>query len=338
MLAAIFISAVAATSDFWDDFGIPIPSLTNIGTMLSALLMAMACLRQRFLETNITLRTAGLSLTMAVVAVTGYVAVFHWFRGDHSVLMVATITVTLAMIGAFRLLNTQYRMRRERRDSLTTLGRFSVQMAHDLKNPLAALKGALQFLAEEVARGHTLEDQAQFLALVLQQTERIHRVVNDYQRLGSMQPRRSLVHVNDIIRDVLSLQAFAAPGITVQTALDESLPLCSLDPDLVGQAIENLVRNAVEAMVEGGVVTVQTGSLGRHARPSGVRVAVRDSGSGMDARHSDRAFDEFFTTKAQGSGLGLAFVRRVVKVHSGRVQINSRVGAGTLVTLQFPAK
>ncbi len=336
MAAAILVGAVLATSDFWDDLGVPVPSLTNIGTTISVLLMAHASLRFRLLGRNLTGQLAGIALAMAIVGLASYLAVFRWLRGNHAVLMVATVSVTLALMAALRQLGKQYLARRERVEGLTILGRFSAQMAHDLGNPLAALKGAIQFLIEEVARGQSLSEQGQFLSLLHQQVERVKRVVDDYQRLGNMQPRRSLVSLNDTVREILALQSFAADGIEIETALDDDLPPCSVDRDLVGRAIENLVRNAIEAMPRGGVITVRTTTLGTYAGRRGVLVAVRDTGDGMDARQSERAFDEFFTTKAQGSGLGLAFVRRVVRVHAGKVKIDSRIGQGTVVTMRFP--
>lgn len=336
MTAAILSGAAFATTDFWNDLGVPIPSLTNIGTTVSAVLMAIASLRLRFLGKNLTVRLALVAVSMAVVGLVGYLAVFNWLRGNIGVLMVATVTVTLTLIAALRQIGKQYLARRDRVEGLTTMGRFSAQMAHDLKNPLAALKGAIQFLNEEVARGQSLTNQGKFLHLIGQQVDRIHRVVDDYQRLGNMQPRPSPVLLNDTVREVLALQPFASRGIAIETTLDDGLPLCSVDRDLVGRAIENLVRNAIEATPQGGAVIVRTSRLGTSARPQGVLVAVHDTGMGMDARLSERAFDEFFTTKAQGSGLGLAFVRRVVKAHSGQVKITSSIGQGTVVTMRFP--
>jgi signal transduction histidine kinase len=246
--------------------------------------------------------------------------------------------VTLTLVAALRQVAREYLARRDRVEGLTTMGRFSAQMAHDLKNPLAALKGAIQFLAEEVSRGRSVAAQEQLLSLLLQQVDRLHHVVEDYQSLGNMQPRRRLVQLNDTVRAVLALQPFAAKGIVLETALEDHLPLCSVDVDLVSRAIENLVRNAVEAMPQGGSVCVRTTALGSHSRRGAVQVAVKDTGLGMDARQAERAFDEFYTTKAQGSGLGLAYVRRVVRVHAGWVKIDSNLGQGTLVTMRFPVR
>jgi signal transduction histidine kinase len=336
MTAAILLGALGASSDFWNDFGLAVPPVANIGTTVSALMMAVASLRFRFLGRNLTGRLAGLALVMAGVGLVSYLSVFRWLRGNHAVLMVATVTVTLSLIAALRQLGKQYVARRDRVEGLTAMGRFSAQMAHDLKNPLAALKGAIQYLGEEVSRGQSLAEQEQFLSLINQQVDRIHRVVDDYQRLANLQPRVGPVLLNDTIREVLALQSFAARGVVVATSLDDTLPVCAVDRDLVGRAIENLVRNAVEAMPQGGAVTVETSTVRARTRAVGALIAVRDTGAGMDARQSERAFDEFFSTKVMGSGLGLAFVRRVVRAHAGRVRIDSRIGQGTVVTMKFP--
>jgi two-component system, NtrC family, sensor histidine kinase HydH len=338
MIAALLVGAASATSDFWDDLGVPVPSMTNIGTTIGVLLMGHASLRFRFLGGNLTRERAGIALAMAIAGLASYLGVFYWLRGNHAVLMVATVSVTLALTAALRRLGTQYMTRRDKVEGLTILGRFSAQMAHDLKNPLAALNGAIQFLMEEVDRGQSLTEQAQFLSLLHKQVGRITRVLDDYQRIGNMQLQRSLVQLNDTIRSVLALQSFAKPGVQLNAVLDDTLPLCSVDRDMVARAIENLVRNAIEAMPQGGVITVQTTALGTNTRQPDALISVRDTGTGMDARHCERAFDEFFTTKPQGSGLGLSFVRRVVKAHAGRVKIDSRIGEGTLVTRRFSAR
>lgn len=338
MIAAILLGSVFGTSDLWDDAGFSVPPLSNIGTTVSAILMTIASLRLRFLGRVFTRRGAGAALATTFAGLASYLIVFRWLRGNSAVLMAVTVTVTLSLVAAARQLGREYLARRDRVEGLTTMGRFSAQMAHDLKNPLAALKGAIQFLVEEVSRGRSVAAQEQLLSLLLQQVDRIHRVAEDYQSLGNLQPRRQLVQLNDTVRAVLALQPFAARGIVVETALDDQLPLCSVDVELVSRAIDNLVRNAVEAMPDGGSVSVRTKALGSQARRRAVQLAVKDTGGGMDARQAERAFDEFYTTKAQGSGLGLAYVRQVVRAHAGRVKIDSNLGQGTLVTLRFPVR
>ena len=222
----------------------------------------------------------------------------------------------------------------------SALGRkFASQMAHDLKNPLASLKGALQFLEEERRRGRSLDDQHDFLGLMLEQVERLGRVADEYERIGRVEPVRRHVDVNQVVGRVVALEPFAAKGgISIVTDLAPDLPPCDIDADLVARALENLVRNALEAMPDGGNLTVRT-AAGRagNVREGRVIVSVEDCGKGMDARQAERAFNEFYTTKATGSGLGLAFVKRVAEAHGGDASLKSRVGEGTVVEMRLPA-
>ena len=120
--------------------------------------------------------------------------------------------------------------------------------------------------------------------------------------------------------------------------LAEGLPPCRADREMLSRVLENLVRNAMEAMPDGGTVTVRTARSGGGAREAGASVvlSVEDTGCGMDARTRERAFDDFFTTKATGSGLGLAFVHRVVEAHGGQLSLESEQGRGTVVSVRLP--
>jgi signal transduction histidine kinase len=190
-------------------------------------------------------------------------------------------------------------------------------------------------LKEEERQGRSLADHREFLDLMLEQVARMHRVVDQYQRTARVEPVPSPVSLNDVVRDVLALQPFAASDTTrVTSDLAAALPACNLDRDLVARAIENLVQNAFEAMPGGGTVKVRTSR--REGSDGAVVLSVEDSGCGMDVRQMERAFDEFYTTKAQGSGLGLSFVRRVVDAHGGAVGLTSEVGRGTSVRIEFP--
>jgi signal transduction histidine kinase len=210
-------------------------------------------------------------------------------------------------------------------------------MAHDLKNPLAAMRGAVAYLRGEVVRGRDLSGQGEFLALLEEQVLRVIGVVDRYQRVGGLQAYRETRAINDIVRSVLSMQHFAAGGATrVRAQLGESLPECALDPELVERAIENLLVNAYEAMPRGGTVTVSTESAQVAGGRPAVAVTVSDAGTGMDPRAAERAFEDFFTTKPHGTGLGLFLVKRVAEAHGGDVLLSSRPGLGTVARLSLP--
>jgi two-component system, NtrC family, sensor histidine kinase HydH len=236
--------------------------------------------------------------------------------------------VTLAVVPAVIAAMRSQAAHRERLAYHARLGRFSAQMAHDLKNPLAAVKGAAQLLLRGQERGQPLPDAGEYLRLIVDQIDRVSLVISDYQRLGRVDPALETISLNELVRSVLALQPLAAPaGVRVNAELGEALPPCLADPALIARVVENLVRNAFEAMPQGGTVTVRTGSL----PSSQVWVSVEDTGVGMDARLREQVFDEFFTTKSQGSGLGLALVKRVADAHGGEVQLQSDEGRGTTI-------
>ena len=212
------------------------------------------------------------------------------------------------------------------------MGRLATQMAHDLKNPLAALKGATQFLQHEVREGRPLEGQREFVDLLVAQVERLERVIEDYHRLARVEPVFRLGSVSKLASRVLALQHFAGTArVVVSSELEEDGARCQLDEDLLAAALENLLRNAFQSMASGGQVTVRVRTGSDH-----VALSVEDTGCGMNPRQREQAFDEFFTTKPEGTGLGLAFVRRVVEAHGGRVHLKSREGVGSKVELRIP--
>jgi signal transduction histidine kinase len=172
---------------------------------------------------------------------------------------------------------------------------------------------------------------------MVSESERLSRLIDRYQRLGRLESVASSTSVNELVTRVVGLHKLAGRNdVTAELDLAAELPECALDVDLVATAVENLLRNASEAMAQGGTVTVRTERLPQRSQHEAIAITVEDSGCGMNARDLEQAFDEFFTTKAQGSGLGLPLVKRVVEAHGGSVQVSSELGRGTRVRLLFP--
>jgi signal transduction histidine kinase len=337
MLAAVAVGGALATADVVSAAGFPLPRLASIGTLISTFLVATAAFRFRLLDRDLSVSTALYAGALALAGVFAYLAVFVMLGGNAAALAFGTLTVTLVLGAAVREVAVSLATQRERVERLAVLGRFSAQMAHDIKNPLATIKGALQFLQEEREQGKSLDEQGEFLELMREQVDRLHRVVDDYERIGRVQPMRRPVDVNQVVRSVVALEPYAAAeGVSMRAELADDLPECALDSDLVSGALQNVIRNALEAMPDGGTLVVRTErAAGTDA--TGVVISVEDAGAGMDARHAERAFDDFYTTKATGSGLGLAFVRRVAQAHGGDVSLSSRVGVGTVVRMRLAA-
>lgn len=331
LLAAIASATVLASTELWGHFYPWLPGLSSIGLFVASTLTTIAAMRLRLLERAPSPGTLAAALAVACAAVAAYLALFRLAGANTALLVFGTAAVSLALMAATRRLAGVSARRRARVAELTLLGRFSAQMAHDLKNPLAALKGAAQVLQEQLAREGAPEERGAFVRLMLDQVDRIHRTIDRYQRLSHVEPVRTPLVPDELVREVLALQGFASDGrVAVRAELGAPSPWPG-DRELLGAALENLLKNAVEAMPDGGTVTVRTG-----VADGALLLSVEDEGTGMDARTRERAFDEFFTTKAAGSGLGLSFVRRVAEAHGGRAALSAREGRGTVVTLRLP--
>jgi two-component system sensor histidine kinase HydH len=335
LLMAFVLLAALSSTELAHLFGFDVPHLGAVGSLFCNAMLAFVVLRFRLFGRDLSSTAALSALALAALAVLAYLAVFRFLESNTSLLTVGTVTVTLALLALSRRVLVAWAVQRERLRRLATLGRFSAQMAHDLKNPLAALKGAAQYLKEEHAQGRSLADKGEFIDLIVDQIDRLHRVVDQYQRLGRVEPVLQPLKLNELVRSVLALQHFASSSkVRVQAELADGLPECLLDRDLIAGALENMVRNAFEAMPRGGTVTVRTGKADDGM--GGVFISVEDTGEGMDARTRERALDDFYTTKPGGTGMGLAFVRRVVEAHGGSLALESREGWGTMVQLTFP--
>jgi signal transduction histidine kinase len=334
VLAALAIGATFSTSDVAHAAGLPLPYLGSIGTLISAALLTTCAVRFELFDRNVSTRASAYAAGMIGALVVAYLVLFRVFAGSVAAQAFASALVTLVAVAVARELALGVAESRDRAQRLTVLGRFAAQMAHDLRSPLTALLGAAEVLEgmgdPDPPSAKAAATRKEFLDLAVAQARRIAAIVDRYDRMGRIEPRATRVRVNDVARAVARLHDLGDCGL----ALDAAEPECEADRDLVESALENVVRNAKEACAERGDVRVETL---RDVVAGRVVVRVVDTGPGMDARQLARAFDDFFTTKATGSGLGLAFVRRVMVAHGGDVTLTSERGKGTTVELRLPA-
>ncbi len=225
---------------------------------------------------------------------------------------------------------------------LRALGQIASGIAHDINNALMPIQGFAEILLEyndPFVRNaaETIFKSATDIAKIVQRMREFYRPRNGEEVLEP-------VDLNAICKDALEMSRprwFNMPqerGIVIETRLElaDDLPPLSGVPSEIRQAIINLILNAVDAMPEGGILTIRTERQERGGRAWAV-VEVSDTGVGMDEETRRRAFEPFFTTKPHGSGLGLAAVYRTVQRHEGFVEIDSEVGKGTTVRLWFPS-
>lgn len=332
VLSALTVGAAFAMSDVARTLGLPTPWLGAIGTVVSGALLTTLAVRMELFDRNVQRRTAIYVLAMTTSFVVAYLVVLRSFAGSLTAQTLGTLVVTLFVVAVARELVLARAEARERAARLTVLGRFSAQMAHDLKSPLAALLGAVQVLEQAADDDDDARaTRKELLPLVAEQARRVAAIVERYDEMGRVEPRLSVVRVNDVARAAARANGLPASVL----ALAEGDLECDADPDLLESAVENVVRNAVEASEDAATVRIATSS--DDARGVCV-VRVIDRGVGMDARQRARALDDFFTTKPGGSGLGLSFARRVMAAHGGDLRLDSERGAGTTVELSLPLR
>jgi two-component system, NtrC family, sensor histidine kinase HydH len=219
----------------------------------------------------------------------------------------------------------------ERTERLAALGRLAAGVAHEIRNPLGAIRGLVQYF-QAAWKEHS--EQRVYLDVIIREVDRLNRVVSDLVEFARPRELQREPHaLVDIVRHAVTLvqSDVRTKGIHIVQDLDEMLPPLLVDRDLVLQALLNILLNALEAMEAGGVLRI-------HLTDSAawVELAIQDTGRGIPPDQLERVFDPFFTTKPQGTGLGLAIAHSVIQAHDGEIVIDSPPGQGTTVTMRLP--
>jgi two-component system sensor histidine kinase PilS (NtrC family) len=215
-------------------------------------------------------------------------------------------------------------------DRLATLGRMSANIAHEIRNPLASLTGAIEVLAGNGTAGELRERLAN---IVIKESGRLNTILREFLEYARPAPlARARVNVCETIDEVLVLlEHRAAPG-TLKIAREmPALLEWDVDPQQFRQAIWNLCLNAVQAMPDGGELRVEAAVVDGH-----LTVRISDTGDGIGITDVHHVFEPFYSTKPGGSGLGLALVHRILQEHGGDIDVESTPDAGSTFTLRIP--
>ena len=221
-----------------------------------------------------------------------------------------------------------------RSERLVTVGKMAAIITHEVRNPLSSIGLNAELLQEELAASGSHEAVA-MCATIVKEVDRLTAITEEYLRFARMpRPRLEREQLNSIVAELLEFQreTLTSRGVTVETRLDEGLPPVAADEAQLRQALLNLVRNAADAMSAGGALTVST----RRSADGAVEVSVKDTGGGIAAENLGRIFEPFFSTKKNGTGLGLALTQQIVTEHGGRIEVDSTPGRGTTFTLRLP--
>jgi len=332
IIAAAVIQTALGTIELWMPLWCETPPLAIQGSFLSSALLYVTAFRLRLLERPPSLFSTAWTLVLALVFVVAYVAIIQPLSTLRGVLFVGGLMLAIGLAAVTIRAWTEAQRSRGKLERLAFLGRFNDQLVHDIRNPLAALKGASDFLKVERERGHSLDEQDEFLDVIAEQTGRLAQLIEKHRRFGRLELTPELVDLNAVVNTTLDAStARFDNGLRIVRELTEERPTLRVDRELLVVVLDNVLRNAIEAMPDGGTIEVRT-----RGEPDGVSIAVCDEGRGMDARVLARCTDELFTTKPLGNGLGLCFARRVVEAHEGHLEISSSAGRGTEVRLHLP--
>jgi two-component system sensor histidine kinase PilS (NtrC family) len=216
-----------------------------------------------------------------------------------------------------------------RADRLAALGTLAAQLAHEIRNPLAAMRGSAQMLAQDNAGDPAA---SRLTAILLRESDRLSRLVEEFLRFARPpKPVRRGVELELLVQETMEMLQTDPLSRGVELELELRPVAATVDPDQLRQVLLNLARNAFEAAGAGGRVRVSLAAEGGMAR-----LSVWDSAGSIPESHLGRIFEPFFTTRSGGTGLGLATAYSIVRAHEGRLQVASTPETGTEFTVELP--
>jgi two-component system, sporulation sensor kinase E len=226
--------------------------------------------------------------------------------------------------------------RLRRAESLASLTHMAASVAHEINNPLGSMSIHMQLIQRALAALHDERTAAisENIDVVNEEIERLHRIVVDFMfAVQPMDTRLADTQLNTVVRELTSFVRveLQEAGIELSEQLEEDLPVLELDEKYLKQALLNLVKNAIHAMPDGGELLIATRAVGEE-----VELRISDTGVGMPDHVVGKIFEPYFTTKDQGTGIGLTLVYKVVKEHMGDISVMSQEGKGSSFALLFP--
>ena len=248
----------------------------------------------------------------------------------------------IGLVGVFKDLTQIRDMEEEmrRREWLATLGEMSAGMAHEIRNPLGALAGAMQMLRADVRGDDT---SRRLMDIAIREAKRLDNIITEFLQYARPPALHLREHdLNKVLAEALDLiqhEARTRQHLQMSTSMAKEPLTAQVDQDQLKQVFWNLATNAFDAMSAGGRLTIATGLrrvdvMGR--RTDVMEISFQDTGEGIPKQNFDKIFLPFFTTKKEGSGLGLAQVHRIVDLHGGWVKVDSEVGHGAKFVVCLP--
>lgn len=218
-----------------------------------------------------------------------------------------------------------------RQKTLAEIGKFSMMIAHEVKNPLGILKSSIDMLKKDFC----IADDNTLVIYMEDEIRRLNALIEDFLQFARpVQPTLRCVDLNEMLRDIVDRFAvqFVESDLQISSRIPQESKMIDADRDLLTRAIGNIIKNACEANHEKGIIEI-TAFIGQGTWT----VAIRDQGEGIAAENMTKIFDPFFTTRSKGTGLGLAFALQVIQAHNGIIKAENRSSAGTVFTVRLPS-
>lgn len=229
----------------------------------------------------------------------------------------------------------QLEQRLRQADRLRAVGELAASIAHEIRNPLASIAGSIEMLSESPALD---ERERRLLAIILKESDRLNHIIEEFLAYARERvPQLAPLDLRVIVEEVVTLfrgNAAADHGIEIALCAPEALPAVPADAEQLKQVFYNLLRNAADAMPDGGRVEIEIGPDA--SDPDVVRVRVHDTGCGIPPEALEHVFEPFYSTKKQGLGIGLALAEKIVRAHGGTIGVESLPGHGATFTITLP--
>ncbi len=366
VIVAAIIGFLGGMTAFFPIWGINFPVLSYYGLPLCLLIMAYAIVKHKLLDVSIIIREGlvystltllfasfyALTILLTNSLLTSYVS----FNPLLTMFVVAFISVLIFQPvkdwvqgiidriffrGEYRYQKTIDDLSLEnkklfrsllRADKLASLGTLSAGMAHEIKNPLASIKGMTQVLEENLNDASFLK---KYQDLISRQIDRINNLIEKMLKLGQSQGLSlTKFNLNNVIEENLQLieNQCNKKSISLNKKLSKVREI-QADREQFSQVILNLLLNAIQAMPNGGGILVRS-----FENKQGITIEVKDSGVGIAENKIGQIFDPFFSLKEKGTGMGLAVAYRIVKEHNGEINVESETGKGTTFSIWLPIK
>ncbi|ACH38114.1 sensor histidine kinase [Citrifermentans bemidjiense Bem] len=220
-----------------------------------------------------------------------------------------------------------------RAERLSALGELSAILAHEIRNPLASIRGTAEILREDGAAANRDE----FLGILVKESDRLNHVVEDFLRMARSEPAiKKECDINYELANMVTLLSAQARGEEVELRFTPGeVPTLSADPEKLRQAFMNVILNGIQASAPGGRVLVTT-SYDRQSRS--IEIRFSDNGPGIAREAIGKIFEPFFTTKGSGTGLGLSITKKILEGHGGTLEVESTPGEGACFRARLPTE